>query len=258
MFSQRNAASLAGTLIVILAAVWTIIHLILGVADITATDYWGIALPILFVIALIVAFVRFAQERPALQTASSTERFPEPAISRFFLGSEGSSVMWFVVRMYVGAEWLLAGWEKVKSPAWGTSGKAIAGFVAGALAKSSGPNPAVQGWYATFLQQIVLPNAGLFSFLVTWGEVAVGIGILLGILTGIAAGFGVLMNMNYLLAGTVSVNSVLGVLGLFLFFSWRICGWIGFDRVLLPALGMPWKPGKLFRPQETTATPQMS
>jgi len=56
------------------------------------------------------------------------------------------------------------------------------------------------------LQHIVQPNAGLFSFLVTWGEVAVGLGILLGILTGIAAGFGVLMNLNYLLAGTVSIN----------------------------------------------------
>jgi hypothetical protein len=45
--------------------------------------------------------------------------------------------MWFVVRMYVGAEWLLAGWEKVISPVWGGSGKALAGFVAGALAKAS-------------------------------------------------------------------------------------------------------------------------
>src|SRR5437762_2436953 len=256
MLRQQNATSMVGMLIVILAGAWTIIHLFLGIADIKADDYWGIALPILFVIALIVAFVRFAQERPALETASSTERFPEPAISKFFLGSEGSSAMWFVVRMYVGAEWLLAGWEKVMSPAWGSSGKALTGFVAGALAKTSGPNPAVQGWYATFLKDIVLPNAGLFSFLVTWGEFAVGLGILLGILTGIAAGFGVLMNLNYLLAGTVSVNPILGMLGLFLCFSWRVCGWIGFDRWLLPALGLPWKPGTWFRTQET-GTPIM-
>jgi len=100
---------------------------------------------------------------------------------------------------------------------------------------------------------MVLPNAGLFSFLVTWGEFTVGVGILLGILTGIAAGFGVLMNLNYLLAGTVSINPVLGVLGLFLCISWRVCGWIGFDRWLLPALGLPWKPGSWFRSQETTS-----
>lgn len=254
MFKQQNTTSTLGVIIAILAGAWTLVHIILGIAGIQANDYWGVALLILFLLAVIVAFMHYAQERPALKATTSTERFPEPAISKFFFGSEGSAALWFVVRMYVGAEWLLAGWEKIISPAWGTSGKAIAGFAAGALAKSAGPNPAVQGWYAWFLQHIVIPNAGLFSFLVTWGEFAVGLGILLGILTGIAAGFGVLMNLNYLLAGTVSVNPILGMLGLFLCFSWRVCGWIGFDRWLLPALGLPWKPGSWFSsPQHATA-----
>jgi thiosulfate dehydrogenase [quinone] large subunit len=77
--------------------------------------------------------------------------------------------------------------------------------------------------------------------------------VLLGALTGIAAGFGVLMNLNYLLAGTVSVNPVLGMFGLFLCFSWRVCGLIGLDRWLLPLLGLPWKPGALFREPEAGA-----
>jgi thiosulfate dehydrogenase (quinone) large subunit len=255
MSSQRNATLKWGVrAVVVLSGAWTIVHLILTVAAVTANDYWDVALLILFLLALILAFIQFSQERAALTVVSSTERFPEPAISKFFLGSEGSSEMWFVVRMYVGAEWLLAGWEKITSPVWGASGKALAGFTAGALAKTSGANPAVQGWYAWFLQHIVLPNAGFFSFIVTWGEFAVGVGILLGILTGIAAGFGVLMNLNYLLAGTVSINPVLGVFGLFLCFSWRVCGWIGIDRWLLPALGLPWKPGTLFRTQVKPST----
>lgn len=255
MLSQRNATVRWGMLaIVVLAGAWTLVHLFWNVAGATTDDYWGVALPILFVLALILAFVQYFQERPALVAAASTERFPEPAIAKFFLGSEGSAEMWFVVRMYVGAGWLLAGWEKVISPAaWGTSGKAIQGFVAGALAQTSGAHPSVQGWYAWFLQYIVLPNAGFFSILVTWGEIAVGLGLLLGVLTGIAAGFGVLMNLNYLLAGTVSINPVLGVLGLFLCFSWRVCGWIGIDQWLLPALGLPWRPGTWFQPQEPAA-----
>ena len=252
MSRQWNAISWINLILVIIAGGWALAHIILSVAKGAGDDYSGIALPILFVLALILAFVQYAQERAALVAHTPSEQFPEPSISRFFLGSSGSAAMWFVVRMYVGSEWFLAGWEKVTSPAWGTSGKAITGFVTGALAKTSGPNPAVQGWYAWFLQHIVLPNAGFFSFLVTWGEVAVGVGLLLGILTGIAAGFGVLMNLNYLLAGTVSVNPVLGVLALFLCFSWRVCGWIGIDHWLLPALGLPWKPGTLFRPQPTT------
>jgi thiosulfate dehydrogenase [quinone] large subunit len=241
-------------LITVLAGAWTLFHLIWDVSKQTADDYWGIGLLILFLLALILAFVQFFRERSALKASIASERFPEPAIAKFFLGSEGSAAMWFVVRMNVGAEWLLAGWEKIQSPAWGTSGKALTGFVAGALARTSGPNPAVQGWYAWFLQHAVLNNTGLFSFLVTWGEFAVGLGLLLGILTGIAAGFGVLMNMNYLLAGTVSVNPILGMFGLFLCFSWRVCGWIGGDRWLLPALGLPWKAGTWFQPRATAVT----
>ncbi|GHO52032.1 hypothetical protein [Ktedonobacter robiniae] len=254
MASQRNISTRwAPFVIVILAGAWTLFHLIWNFVGQTSDDYWGIALLILFVLALILAFVHFFQERSTLKATGTTEPFPEPAIGKFFFASDGSAPVWFVVRMEVGAKWLLAGWEKIQSPAWGTSGKAISGFVAGALAKTSGPNPAVQGWYAWFLQHLVQPNAGLWSFLITYGEFAVGLGILLGILTGIAAGFGVLMNFNYLLAGTVSINPVLGMLGLFLVLSWRVCGWIGGDRWLLPALGLPWKPGTWFQLQARTS-----
>jgi thiosulfate dehydrogenase [quinone] large subunit len=105
------------------------------------------------------------------------------------------------------------------------------------------------------LQNVVLPNAGLWSFLITWGEVAVGVGLLVGALTGIAAGFGVLMNLNYLLAGTVSINPVLGVMGLFLVIAWRVAGLIGLDRWLLPLLGLPWKPGTVFRSSPPAVRP---
>jgi len=256
MSQQQNALVRWGAgAITIVAGAWTLFHLIWNFAGQTSDDYWGIALLILFALALILAFVQFSLEHATLKASSSGERFPEPTIGKFFLASAGSSPMWFVVRMEVGAEWLLAGWEKIKEPAvWGTSGKAISGFAAGALAKSSGSNPAVQGWYAWFLQHLIQPNAGLWSFLITYGEFAVGIGVLLGILTGIAAGFGVLMNLNYLLAGTVSINPVLGMFGLFLVFSWRVCGWIGGDQLLLPAIGLPWKPGSLFQSERTAST----
>ncbi len=254
MFNQRNATFWIDLLLVVVAGAWTLFHIIWNIAGATADDYWGVGLLILFALALIVAFVNFTQERHALQASAVKEEFPEPAISRFFLGSKGAAALWFVLRMNVGALWLLAGWEKVNSPAWGTSGKALTGFAAGALAKASGANPAVQGWYASFLQNFVLPHAGFFSFLVTWGEVAVGVGILLGLLTGIAAGFGVLMNLNYVLAGTVSINPVLGMFALFLCFSWRVCGLIGIDRWLLPVLGMPWKPGTWFHTPEVSAS----
>ena len=257
---QTVALEWAEIAIAVIAGAWTLYHIILALMNPTQGSYndgWGTALLVLFILALVLAFVRFFQERSALNAVPSAEQFPEPAVSRFFLGTGGAAAMWFVVRMDVGAEWLLAGWEKLHSPVWGANGTALAGFTKGALAKATGAHPAVQGWYAWFLQHMVQPNAGLFSFLVTWGEFAVGLGVLLGVLTGIAAGFGVLMNLNYLLSGTVSINPVLGVFGLFLVIAWRVAGLIGLDRYLLPALGLPWKPGRLFQTQ-TGAGPTSS
>jgi hypothetical protein len=168
---QTAIFGLAAIVISFIAGAWTLFHLVWNLQNQTADDFWGQALLILFVLALILAFLQYFQERSALKaTTSSNEQFPEPAIAKFFFGSSGAAPLWFVVRMNVGALWFLAGWEKIKEPAvWGTSGVAIKGFVAGALAKTSGPNPAVQGWYANFLQHFVLTNAGLLSFLVTYG-----------------------------------------------------------------------------------------
>lgn len=172
----------------------------------------------------------------------------EPPFARFLFASTAASWLWLVVRLYVGYEWLASGWEKIQSPVWmgAKAGGAVAGFAQGALKKTGGEHPDVQGWYATFLRDAVIPNAAVFSRLVAIGEFAVGVALILGALTGIAAFFGILMNANYLLAGTVSSNPVLIILGALLMLAWRNAGWIGLDRWLLPALGTPWQPGRAF------------
>ncbi|HZU00070.1 MAG TPA: hypothetical protein VFA10_10435, partial [Ktedonobacteraceae bacterium] len=65
MVNQQHAVVRWGMIvIVILAGAWTLVHLILGVSGSTANDGWGVGLLILFVLALILAFVEYAQERP--------------------------------------------------------------------------------------------------------------------------------------------------------------------------------------------------
>ncbi len=174
---------------------------------------------------------------------------PEPPISRFLFSSTALAPLWLFIRLYAGVQWLIAGLEKIQNPAWVglNSGMALQGFIAGALKKSAGALPDVSGWYASFLSGYVAPHASQFSVVVSYGEVAVGIGLILGLFTGIAAFFGGFMNMNYLFAGTVSSNPLLFLLELFLILAWRVAGWIGLDRFLLPLLGTPWKPGKAFR-----------
>ena len=173
--------------------------------------------------------------------------FREPPFSRFLFANTKMAWFWLVVRLYVGYEWLMAGWGKFQNPAWNGSsaGAAVKGFLLGALDKTAGAHPDVQGWYGSFIQNVALPHTTFLANLVTYGELLVGIALILGVFTGIAAFFGTFMNLNYLLAGTVSTNPVLLILQLFLILAWRVAGWYGLDRYVLPALGTPWQKGSL-------------
>jgi thiosulfate dehydrogenase [quinone] large subunit len=178
----------------------------------------------------------------------------EPPIAQFLFADTRMAWFWLIVRVYVGYQWLLAGYEKFISPAWtgAKAGTGLAGFIAGALQKTTGDHPDVAGWYAGFLQNVVLPNVTIWSWAVTLGEMAIGLGLILGALTGVAAFFGSFMNANFLFSGTVSVNPLLFVLATWLVLAWRTAGYVGVDHWLLPLLGVPGEPGEIFTHQTAT------
>lgn len=159
-----------------------------------------------------------------------TKTIPFPGISPLW-NNKMFSAVWLVVRLYVGWEWLHAGWEKLQNPVWAgaSAGAALKGFLMGALAKTTGQHPDVTAWYAWLIHHVFLPHTALFSYLVTYGEIAVGVALIAGVCTGVAAFFGAFMNVNYLLAGTVSINPQLLVLEILLLLAWRIAGFIGAD-----------------------------
>ncbi len=195
----------------------------------------------------------------ARQTRREVVRLEDPPVARFLFEDVRLSWVWLILRLWLAWKWLEAGWAKVQNPAWTgpNSGAPINGFVQGALQKTGGEHPDVPGWYAWFLQTVVLPNAGLWSKLVAFGELLVGVALVLGIFTGIAAFFGGFMNFNYLLSGTVSTNPMMFLVAGLLVLAWKTAGWLGLDRILLPALGTPWAPGKVFR-SETPLVPPVT
>ncbi len=176
---------------------------------------------------------------------------PENKISSFLFSDTRSAWIWLIIRLYLGCVWLMAGWHKIFDEAWTGSkaGAAVSGFVQGALAKAEEGGD-VSGWYASFLESIVLPNAKLFSYLVAYGEVLVGLGLIVGLLTGIAAFFGGLMNVSFLFAGTLSTNPLLFVLATWIVMAWKVAGWYGLDRWALPYLGTPWSRKESIEPLE--------
>ncbi len=189
-----------------------------------------------------------------MQQTNQGIEFPEPKLSRLLFADSRFAWVWLVLRVYVGYQWVMAGWEKLNGGWVGSgAGTAIGGFFSGVVAKAVGAHPAVSSWYAWFITNVALPHSVFFSYAITLGELAVGAGLILGAFTGIAAFFGAFMNLNFLFAGAVSINPLLALIELFLILAWRISGWIGVDRFLLPALGVPWRPGVLFRKEESHA-----
>jgi len=177
----------------------------------------------------------------------------DPPLARALFSEPRYAWIWLIVRLYVGWQWFSEGLDKVRTPAWGgaQAGTFLATWINRALTKTQGAHPDVQGWYGAFLAHVVLPNAAFFSVLVSYGELFVGLGLILGIFTGIAAFFGTTMNASYMLAGTVSVNPILFAFASLLVLAWKTAGWYGVDRWLLPRLGTPWQPGPIELSQPT-------
>jgi len=181
----------------------------------------------------------------------------DPPIAQFLFQNTRASVIWLIVRLYLAYSWLDAGWHKFNDAAWkGPDGAGILGFWTRAAGVGANGQPVIAyGWYRSFIQFLIDSNAApWFSKVIVAGELLIGLGLLVGALVGIAAFFGALMNMSFLMAGTVSTNPVLFFGGILLILAWKNAGYLGIDRFLLPALGTPWRQTDLGPATPLTAT----
>lgn len=156
--------------------------------------------------------------------------------------------MWLVVRVWLGWQWVDASMHKITSPAWVETGEALKGFWLASL--KTDPKPVIAfDWYRQFIQMLVDTQSYVwFAKLVAFGELAIGIALILGAFVGVAAFFGAFMNWNFMLAGSASTNPLLFVAAILLVLAWKTAGYYGLDRWLLPMLGTPWKVGTLLKP----------
>lgn len=86
-----------------------------------------------------------------------------------------------LLRIYLGAVFLLAGWPKVRGEF--------------AVTLENG-----HPFYRQFVQQVVLPNASLFAALLSWGELLVGVTLILGLVTRLSAAAALVLSVHYMLA----------------------------------------------------------
>lgn len=94
-----------------------------------------------------------------------------------------------VVRILTGVLFLALAWEK-----------ATGGFVRGGFAEDA-RKMAQESWpfWKTFLEGTVVANAGVFAWVLVLGEIAVGAGLILGLLTRAACAGGIALMLVILL-----------------------------------------------------------
>lgn len=193
-----------------------------------------------WILALLVVLLLFGDRNDPQASEVEVEG---PSFSRYLFSNTRAGLFWLPIRLFLGFSWLEAGIGKATGGGWLDGGSSLAGYWERAVSiPAEGRPPISYDWYRDFVNVLLNGNHETwFSWVITFGEIAVGIGLILGILTGIAAFFGALMNMSFLLAGSASTNPVLFTAAVGLMLAWRVAGYYGVDRYLLPMLGTPWR-----------------
>ncbi len=194
----------------------------------------------------------------ALTVTRKGTELSDPPLAKFLFGSTKMAIFWGILRLWVGYEWFEAGLHKLQDPKWTQTGEALKGFWAGAAKIPEAPAKAAItfDWYRSFLQFMIDQQAYTwFAKLVAYGELLIGIALILGVFTGIAAFFGGFMNWNFMMAGSASTNPLLFACGVGLVLAWKVAGYYGVDRFLLPAIGTPWQLGTAIERVRPKAAP---
>jgi thiosulfate dehydrogenase (quinone) large subunit len=157
----------------------------------------------------------------------------------WFYRSKVASVLWLAARLWLGYGWVNAGYQKLwgseKAAFWNGGGAGVKGFAtAGVTGSAAGKGGASYGWWAAFLHDFVIPNASWIAKVVTVSELVIGVLLILGLFTGLAAVAGLTLNLVYMFTGSAGVNPAYAIVAVFLILAWRNAGYLGLDRFALP------------------------
>ncbi|MGC4192592.1 MAG: DoxX family membrane protein [Thermomicrobiales bacterium] len=182
--------------------------------------------------------------RAPLDTAArrGSHVFDDPMSWKLLQNSPSYALLWLPLRLFVGLAWLASGESKLRGTGWMDGGSALQGFWQNAVAVPESGRPAITfGWYRSFLQFLLDHESYTwFAKAIAVGEFMVGLGLVLGAFTGIAAFFGATLNFNFQLAGSASTNPVLFALAVAMILGWKVAGFWGLDRMLMRHVGTPW------------------
>ena len=191
--------------------------------------------------------------------AVKTERgtvLQDPPLAQFLFSDTRLAALWLVIRVLLGWGWVSAAMGKLGDPAWMQTGEALKGFWTKAVAIPDTGKPLITfDWYRNFIQSMLDSGSYVwFAKVVAFGELLIGVALILGLFVGVAAFLGAFMNWNYIMAGSASSNGLFGLGAILLILAWKTAGYYGLDRWILPRIGMTWQQ---YGPGRTRSTVRM-
>ncbi len=178
----------------------------------------------------------------------------DPPLVQKLLTDPRAGWLWLLPRLWLGWQWINASTSKISNPKWVETGEALKGFWMNAVKiPETGRPPIAFDWYRVFLQMLLdTESYTWFAKLVAYGELLIGIALIVGAFTGLAAFFSGFMNWNFMMAGSASTNPMLFTVAVLLILAWKVSGYVGADFFLLRWIGTPWRG---VQPAQTSPAP---
>jgi thiosulfate dehydrogenase [quinone] large subunit len=156
---------------------------------------------------------------------------PERTTSRtvtWVLRSRALAVVWLAMRVWLGIMWIRAGWAKL----WGAENAAFLHHGGAAVAGFATHGTSAYTWWHSILTGAVVPNAGAIGVAVAVSEFAIGVLLVAGLFTRLAALASLGLLFTYVMSGTASVCAFYALFALVILLTWQTSSWIGVDGVL--------------------------
>jgi thiosulfate dehydrogenase [quinone] large subunit len=142
--------------------------------------------------------------------------------------SKLAALVWNAMRIWLGVMWLQAGIAKI----WGAENPAFMHNGGAGVAGFASHGAAAYSWWGSFLHSFVVPNAGWIGVLVAFAEFAIGVALVLGLLTPLACLGSLLLLFTYVMSGTASVCAFYALFAIVILAMWRTSSWIGVDGLI--------------------------
>jgi thiosulfate dehydrogenase (quinone) large subunit len=151
-----------------------------------------------------------------------------PVVLQLLARSKVMAIGWTAMRVWLGIMWIQAGVAKL----WGAENPGFLHHHGAGVAGFAAHGSAAYTWWASFLHSFVVPNAGWIGVLVAVAEFVIGIALVLGIFTPMAALGSLALLFTYVMSGTASVCAFYALFAIVILATWRTSSWIGVDGLL--------------------------